>query len=626
MTASPPSSPSPDPAGGPSPEPLAQELGWAASGRMPIGDLLARAEAWGRRGQPEAAAALYGQWVRASDSPHRHVASFNHGTVLEALGRLAEAEQAYRQALRHRPDFAQALINLGHLCERQDRAADALAEWQSAIDLTAPPGRADWHPLHCHALNSSARLHEVLGRFAEAESLLRRSLVLQPGQPEVMQHLVHLRQKQCRWPLHEPVGPVTAAQLAAQTPPLALLAVTDDPALQLAAARRFVEGRGWGHALADAQAPYHLGGPLRSGRIRIGYLSGDLCLHAVGLLTAELLERHDRSRFEVHAFCWSPEDGTPLRARLRAAMDRFVPLAGLDDEAAARCIAAHGIDVLVDLQGLTAGARPAILARRPAPVQVGYLGFPGTTALPGVDWVVGDPFMMPPALEPFCTERALRVPCCFQVSDRLREVGPVPRREEVGLPPGGFVFCAFNNSFKLTEAMFGRWMRILEQVSGSVLWLLGDPPEVQANLLAAARAHGVDPARLVFAPRVTPPAYLARMRLGDLFLDTFPYNGGTTVSDALWMGLPVLTLAGRSPASRMAGSLLTQVGLPELVTTTPEDYERLAVAIGGDAERAAALRRHLELQGRQSPLFDVPARVRELEAVFASLALAQRGR
>jgi len=615
--------PAADSAAATSPTELEREIALAKSGGMGLGDLLERAEQLNRRGLVEGSAQLYAEWIASTDSPHRHIACFNWGTVLGALRRPQEAERAYRQALEFKPDFLQARVNLGHQLEQQGRVDEALAEWAGAIAETesgkpALPGSPE---LRLHAINNSARLLETQRRYDESEEFLRKSLRIKPDQSDVIQHYVHLRQKQCKWPRYQPVGEVTMNQLVVGTSPLAMLSASDDPALQLMAAQRFVHER----VPKPADVPYHQGKPARTGRIRIGYLSGDLCMHAVGLLTAELFELHDRSRFEVFAFCWSREDGTPLRARLRAAMDHYVPLGGLDDDTAARRIADCGIDILVDLQGLTNGARPAILGKRAAPVQVSYLGFPGTSGLPGVDWIVADPFVMPPELLPYCTEKPLYVPHCYQVSDRQREVGATPKRSDYDLPEGKFVFCSFNNNFKFTDTLFRTWMRILAQVDDSVLWLLADNEWCRENLLREADAHGIARDRLIFAPRVAPPDYLARFQLADLFLDTFPYNGGTTASDALWMGLPILTMSGRAYISRMAGSLLTNVGLPDLVTFDVESYERLAVQLGNNPMRVASHKRYLAEHGRQSRLFDVPSLVRDLETAFERLALEHRG-
>jgi predicted O-linked N-acetylglucosamine transferase (SPINDLY family) len=261
---------------------------------------------------------------------------------------------------------------------------------------------------------------------------------------------------------------------------------------------------------------------------------------------------------------------------------------------------------------------------RPAPVQVSYLGFPGCSALPGVDWIVADRFVMPPEQLPYSTERPLYLSRCYQVSDRRREIAPLPTRAAAGLPEDAFVFCSFNNNFKFTESMFDAWMRILRAVDSSVLWLLADNDWARENMLARADRAGVARERLLFAPRVGPAEYLARFTLADLVLDTFPYNAGTTASDALWMGTPILTLSGRTYISRMAGSLLTHVGLPDLVTESLSDYEVLAIRLGRQPQRVASYKRYLAEHGRSSSLFDVPAFVRELETGFERLALAHR--
>jgi len=376
---------------------------------------------------------------------------------------------------------------------------------------------------------------------------------------------------------------------------------------------------------APPAVPLHTQMPPRSGRIRVGYLSGDLHMHAVGLLTPELFELHDRSRFEIWGFCWTPESQQPQRQRILKALDHHVRLAGVDDHTAARLIAQAGIDVLVDLQALTSGARPAILGYRAAPVQVSYLGLPGTSALPGVDWMIADRFVMPEALRPYCTERPIYLPHCYQVSDRQREVAPRPERLRYGLPEDAFVYCSFNNNHKFTAEMFAAWMRILAAVPTSVLWLLADNDTARENMLRAADAHGVARQRLIFAPRVAPAEYLARFQLADLMLDTFPFNAGTTASDALWMGLPIVTRAGRTYISRMAGSLLTAVGLPDLITESLAEYEKLAITLGREPRRVASHKRYLAEHGRSSPLFDVPQIVRDIETEFERLALAARG-
>jgi predicted O-linked N-acetylglucosamine transferase (SPINDLY family) len=593
----------------------------ARGGAMALPELMERAQALQVAGRGETAARLYETWLAHTASPLRHVACFNWGTVLSSLSREADAEAAYKAALAAHPGFAPAHLNLGHAHERRGEVDAALAQWRGVIDAD-PPAPLD-HLLH--ALNNSARLLEHKRRFPEAEALMRQSLLLKAAQADVVQHYVHIRQKQCAWPHYLPVGEVTANQLLVGTSLLATMGLSDDPALQLLAAMRFVHEK----VPKPAPVPLFVKAPKRTGRIKVGYLSGDLHMHAVGLLTPELFELHDRSRFEVFAFCWTPESPIPefqrQRRRILAAMDHHVRLGGVDDATAARLIAQAGVDVLVDLQGLTNGARPAILGHRAAPVQVSYLGLPGTSAVPGVDWMLADRFVMPPELLPYCTEKPIYLPHCYQVSDRQREVAPKPERARCGLREDAFVYCSFNNNHKFTPEVFGAWMRILGAVPGSLLWLLADNDTCRNNLLAAAAAQGIAAERLVFAPRVSPAEYLARFQLADLMLDTFPFNAGTTASDALWMGLPILTRAGRSYISRMAGSLLHAVGLPDLVTESLADYERLAITLGRQPQRAASYRRYLAEHGRSSPLFDLPQIVRDIEAEFERLALAARG-
>ena len=585
-----------------------------APASLTLADLVSEAQRLYATSHADAAVALYQRWIADGPPAMRHVACFNLGTLLGGLGRTAQADAAYRQAVALQPNFPHARLNLGHLLERAGQPEEALAQWRAVL---ASGAALD---LRVHAWNNLGRLLESLRRYPEAEAALRESLQLDANQGSVVQHYVHLRQKQCAWPVYQPVGAVTLNQLLTGTSLLAMMSASDDPALQLLSATRFA------HERVPKLAPValHSGMPARTGRIKIGYLSGDLHMHAVGLLTPELLELHDRSKFEVFGFCWTPESEQPQRKRLVKALDHLVRLAGVDDATAARLIAEAGIDVLVDLQGLTSGARPAILGYRAAPVQVSYLGLPGTSALPGVDWILADHYVMPPALEPYCTEKPIRLPHCYQVSDRQREVAPRPARATYGLPDDRFVFCSFNNTFKFTPEMFGAWMRILGQVPGSVLWLLADNDTARENMLAAAAAQGVPGDRLIFAPRVAPPEYLARFQCADLVLDTFPYNAGTTASDALWMGTPIVSLSGRSYISRMAGSLLSAVGLPELATTSLADYERLAVLLGQQPARVASYKRYLAEHGRSSALFDLPRIVRDIEAEFERLALAHR--
>ena len=606
-----------------------QALELSRSGRLDLVSALTIAEQTRAAGSASGAARLYQTWLDGlpADSPYRalaHVAMFNLGVLLGTAGDHAGAERLYRQAIAHKADFAEAHINLGTQVEAQGRRAEAIAIWQQVLDrgLAAGPSQ---QALQVHLLNNLGRALEADKVYDRAEQVLERSLRLRPDQDDVLQHWVHLRQKQCTWPLLRPVPGVDPGRMMRATSPLAMLAAFDDPGLQLWRASAFV------HQKMDLKRPPAVHHPdvtnraatVAAGRrIRIGYLSSDFCQHAVSLLTVELLELHDRSRFEVFGFSWTRDDGSPLRARVKRAMDEYVPIGALTDDQAVEAIVARRIDVLVDLQGLTSGARPNILARRPAPVQVTYLGLPGTTGLPCIDYVIADRFVLPAELAPYFIEKPLYMPHCFQASDRQRTAAPLPSRAESGLPEDAVVFCSFNNNYKFTEQVFASWLRILRAVPGSVLWLLADNEWARASMLAAARAHGVAEARLIFAPRAHTALYLARYRLADLFLDAFPFNGGTTANDALWMGLPLLTCPGRTFASRMAGSLLHHLGLPELIAGDPADYERRAIALGHDRAGLTALRERLARAKVESPVFDMPRFTRDLESRLEALVLA----
>ncbi|MCQ4347252.1 tetratricopeptide repeat protein [Pseudomonas stutzeri] len=580
-----------------------------------VADLFEEADRKSKSGDKAAAIKIYLDWLALNaQSPMAYAVLFNLGVMQSEAANLTDAENSFRTALTLKPDFLQAAFNLGSTLEKQQRFDDALTAW---ANLLAQPDElpADRLELLILALNNSGRLLETLKRYPQAEAALERSLRIDPAQPNVIHHWAHLRQKQCNWPVLAELPGLPAERSLQAVSALSMLDISDDPALQLAAAQRYVAEK----ALPDLEP---LANPAGYGhrKLRIGYLSSDFSLHPVSMLTVELLELHDREQFEVYGFCWSPNDGSALRQRMIDALDVYVPIGALSDEEAARRIRAAEIDILVDLQGLTAGARINILARRPAPVQVAYLGFPGTSGMPFVDYVLCDRYVLPEAALAHFTERPLYLPEVFQVCDRQRPVGPTPTRASCGLPDDAFVFCAFNNNHKYTPELFAVWLDILEQVPEGVLWLLADNPSVQPNLLALCAERGIAAERLIFAPRALPPDYLARYRIADLFLDCFPFNGGTTANDALWMGLPLLTCSGRSFASRMAGSLLHSLGLDELVTDNFADYRRLAVELAHDRARLAALRARLAASRDSAALFDTPSQVRKIEQLLREAA------
>ncbi|MCM8621666.1 MAG: acetylglucosamine transferase [Candidatus Accumulibacter sp.] len=561
------------------------------------------------------AAILYQTWLKRTPSTHAHAAYFNLGATLSNLGDLVASEEAYRQAIALSPGFIQPRLNLGLVLERRGFLDQAVEEWLW-VERNVPADTDEYKPFLLLALNNLGRVLEIKKEYRDATDYLDRSLSIDPTQSDVLHHWVFLRMKQCCWPVYRPTGKVSPELMENSTSALAMLAMTDDPAEQLAAARRYADKK----VLKDLPSLAKPGG-YGHRKIRIGYCSSDFCLHPVAMLMVEMFESHDREKFEVYAYCWSPEDGSEVRKRVIAAMDHFQRIDQLGDEEAACLIREHEIDILVDLQGQTAGARMNMLAYRPAPIQITYLGLPATTGLPFIDYVIADRFLIPEEEARYYSEMPLYMPDIYQVSDRKRALGTPPSRASCGLPEDRFVYCSFNNNFKFTPEMFSVWMNILRRVSGSVLWLLADNPWAETNLRQEAINQGIEPSRLIFTERVAPENYLARYQIADLFLDTFPFNAGTTANDALWMGLPVLTRSGRTFASRMAGALLTAANLGELITYQLSDYEEKAVALGHRRTECERMRAHLIRERTQGVLFDTHLFVRNLESRLLQLTM-----
>ena len=356
-----------------------------------------------------------------------------------------------------------------------------------------------------------------------------------------------------------------------------------------------------------------------SSRLRLGYVSSDFRTHAVAWLMSEVWERHDRARIETHAYSIGPRESSSLRTRIEAAFEVFTDCCDQTTEQIVRRIREDGIEVLIDLNGYTTHSKSEIFALRPAPVQVSWLGYLGTLGAPWYDYVLTDRFACPPQLQPFFSERFLYLPDCYCPSDTQRPVATVaPTRAACALPEHGVVFCCFNSAYKILPAMFTVWMRLLAQVPGSVLWLSPASATARSNLCREAAARGIDPERLVFAPRVSLPEHLARHVHADLFLDTTPYNAGTTANDALFMGLPVLTCTGETMASRVAGSQLTAIGLPELITTDLAEYEARALELARNPQRLRALRAQLSANRHTQPLFDMARFTRALDDLLIS--------
>lgn len=626
-----------------------------------LAGLFAALDVLGEPGTPEEAVArsAFGEALRrhgrAADAEAHHRAAlswlpdfggnqFNLGLTLQALGRIAEAAEAYGEAARLMPRFAPAPCNQGVLLRALGRreAAETALRRAVSLDPTLVPGwlnlgavvqergqaeaaagcyrsalvlRPDLAEAHANL----ALVVKEAGRPADSLPAFSRALAL--GLPDaggVLAQLVQQMRHLCRWDgLAE-----RSAQLAAlvrdgatrQVHPWIFLGEGAGPAAELACARRYADWR----TRAIAPTPVrHDSGPRT--RLRVGYLSADYHEHATAALIAELIERHDRSRVEVIGYSYGPDDGGPMRRRLAAGFDRFVDLTGCSHADAAARIRADGVDILVDLKGYTQHARPEIAAHRPAPVQVQWLGYPGTMGAGFIDYVIGDPLVTPLDHQPFYAERIVQLPVCYQPNDRNRPIGPPPSRAACGLPERAMVFCCFNAAYKITPALFDLWCRLLHAVPDSVLWLLDSHPEASANLRREAANRGVAADRLAFAPRRPPAEHLARYRLADLFLDTTPVGAHTTASDALWAGLPVLTAPGEGFASRVGASLLRAAGLPELAVRSLADYEAMALRLAHDPDGLARLKARLAAERGRAPLFDTDRLARALESAYATM-------
>lgn len=559
------------------------------------------------------AAALYYTWLQRNQTQFNHFVWFNLGVLLFSQQDYYGAKNAYENAIAIAPKFLQSKFNLGLVFEKIEQCSNAIKSWTSILEH-ADPTDTDQRNLLILALNNLGRVHESNKEYKSSLECLNNSLQLNPNQPDVLHHWIFIREKLCAWPVYADIPSIPIEQQRDYTSALALLSLTDDPEAQLTAAKNYVTRK-----MATDFPPLAPKNGYNHKKIRIGYCSSDFCLHPIAMLTVELFELHDRKNFEIYAFCWTQDDGSELRKRVINSVENFIRIDELDDISAAELIRKHEIDILIDLHGQTKGARTHIFAHRPAPVQITYLGLPATTGLPCIDYVIADKFLIPKKYAKHYSEIPLYMPDVYQVSDRKRISSPEPTREKYGLPENSFVFCCFNNNYKYTPEMFSIWMNILRQTPGSVLWLLADTPYAQANLIKEASIRGIDTTRLVFAPRESPSEYLGRYQIADLFLDSFPFNGGTTANDALWMELPVLTLSGRAFASRMAGALLTSAGLEELITYNHFDYQNKAVMIAQSPNELQKIKNKLKIAKEQSALFDTKKFTKNLEKIFKKI-------
>jgi len=526
---------------------------------------------------------------------------------LEA-GDIGAGERAARRALQLRPNHPEALARLGRVAWMAGAHADAATLLGQASALAPEhPGIALWLG---HALEDADDAEGAAAAYRRAHALL-------PGEPYIAAQRLAWQRRLCDWQdVDALAAQVRAAVASGQgvVEPFAFLNEDASAAEQLACARARAA------AVAAAVRPLPAVPVRARGPLRIGFLSNGFGAHPTGLLTVALLEHLQADpALQLHLFALNRNDGSRIRQRLQSAA-RLHEVAGQRHAETAAQIRAQGIDVLFDLRGWGGGGTPEVLAMRPAPLQLNWLAYPGTSGAPWLDAVVGDAFALPPALEPHYSERVLRLPRAFQPSDNTRVPQPAPTRAECGLPEQGVVFCCFNNSYKLNPRSAGRAFAVLHAVPGSVLWLLSGPGQADARLRAAAQAAGVDPARLVFMAKLPHPQYLARYALADLFLDTHPYNAHTTASDALWAGCPVLTCPGDTFAARVAGSLNHHLGLAHMNVADDAAFIATASALGNDPAALAALRAELAQARGRSGVFDMDGFAADLSALLQALA------
>jgi protein O-GlcNAc transferase len=537
------------------------------------------------------------------------------GNILRMLARPEEAVAQYRKAIEVRPGYVDAHINLGSALGVLEREEDAIAQYDRALAI---------NPRNCTALSMRGNALRRLKRHKEALATFEQALAIDPDHTDAFNGMMISAAAACDWPRTAKLRQQAAARVRAGkfVEPFKLLGYCGDPSLQLACAKIYIR-----HKVPEHPPRWWTGAIWRNERIRIAYLASGFHGHPTAYLTAGLIETHNRSRFEVFGISVGPDDRSEIRARLMRGFDRFHDVRSKNDREVAALIHDLQIDIVIDRSGYTANARPEILACRPAPIQVSYIGYPGTLGADFYDYVIADQTVLPFDRQPFYIENIVHLPDSYLVTDsKLAIAASGPSRHQAGLPEHGFVFCCFNNNYKITAPVFDVWIRLLHRVDGSVLWLLRENAVAEDNLRREAAAGGIDPARLRFADRMKLDEHLARHRLADLFLDTLPYNAHTTATDALWAGLPLVTCCGEAFAGRVAASLLNAIGLPELVTHSLDEYEVLALRLASDPARLGRIREKLRQNRLTRPLFDTDRYRRHIEAAYTNMwELWQRG-
>ena len=606
-----------------------------------LGALINRGATFEQMNRPADALQSYERALQLE--PNSPALLFNRGNALRDLGRLEDALAAYGSVLQVQPDNLSALNNRGTLLLRLLRFGEAIEHFDRILALVsahpealANRGLALMHlqryPEAMVAMDSAisaapdfAKTYIARGNlFSEMQQYDRAFLDydtawrLDPDANYLEGFRLHAKMLVCDWSqLEEECARlrhhVRDGRKACE--PFPLLAISDSPEEQLACARVFAADK---HPLRPL--PLWRGERYGHDRIRVAYMSGEFREQATAYLTADLFECHDKAAFELYGISTGPKDTSPMRRRVETAFEHFLDMSGTPDTEIADYIRHAEIDVLVNLNGYFGRDRSNVFAMRAAPVQVNYLGFPGTMGTPYMDYIVADQTVIPNEHKSFYSEQLVQLPGCYQPNDRKKAIAETPAtRARNGLPETGFVFCCFNNNHKLTPQFFDIWMRLLKQVDGSVLWLFEGNSAVKANLAREAEARGVARARIVFAPTVKLAEHLARVALADMFLDTLPHNAHTTASDALWCGVPVVTCIGTTFAGRVAASLLEGIGMPDLITTSVTDYEALALDLARSPERLRDAKAKLARNRDTHPLFDTPRYARHIEAAFRAM-------
>jgi protein O-GlcNAc transferase len=573
------------------------------------------AEMWNNRGvalwnlkRPDEALASYEQALRLE--PGFSEAWGNRGLALRDMGRLEEARASLETVLTIEPGNAVAMNSHGNVLRDMKLFDEAINSYSAAIQA---------RPTYAEALINRGYTHWALKQHEAGMADVEQALKLEPDYPYGRGEVLHVRMYSADWhdfaaAKAELEALMRAGKRAVQ--PFVFQAIAETPADALACSRIWAKDK----YPQMATRPHDPATRKGQKKIRVGYVSGEFRQQATAILMAGLYERHDRDRFEIVALDSGDNDGSPMRARLEKAFDRWVGITGLSDEQVADVVRDAGIDILVNLNGYFGEARMGVFARKPAPIQVNYLGFPATLGAPYIDYIIADEVVIPSAEQRFYDEQVVYLPVSYQANDdRGRPMANRPSRAEAGLPDTGFVFCNFNNAYKLTPETFDSWMRILSRVDGSVLWLLDSAKPFADNLRREAQARGVAAERLVFAPERPTDEHLARLQLADLFLDGLPYNAHTTGSDALWAGVPLITRKGTTFPGRVAASLLGAISLSELATDSAEEFEALAVKLANDPKGLKDVRDKIAKNRSTSPLFDTDRFRRNIEAAYVKM-------